>query len=189
MIGIEVMKNLAPDQDWVRVNGDYDQFHVYGDVEIHEDYVACTAALMRKAAMKCFVFPLYVHFEGYEDCMDAILLARHEFDIHYQNSGRTVLTMADGKTYHAEIPSFTVTIANEELLRKVFAKWFHFAQENCMWLITQNFALQYKDHFACIDMKKESVILLADHDAQSLSFITSDPLYRKEEQLGLLFSE
>ena len=188
MIGIEVLKNLAPDQDWGNVNGDYDQFHVYGDVEIYEDYVACTAALMRKAAIKSFVFPFYVHFEGYEDCMGAILFARHEFDIHYQNSGRTVLTMSDGKTYHAEIPSFTVTIANEELLRKVFAKWFHLAQENSMWLITQNFALQYKNNFVYMDMKKESVILLADHDAQSLSFITSDPFYRKEEQLRSIFS-
>src|SRR5699024_764853 len=116
-------------------------------------------------------------FEGYEDCIDSVLLTHNEFVIHYQNSGRTVLTMFDGKTYNAVIPSFTVTIVNEESLKKVFAKWFHLAHENCMWLITQSPDLQYKNEFAFIDMKKESVILLADHDAQSLSFITSNPLY------------
>jgi hypothetical protein len=188
-VDIEVFGNLEPDQDWVNIYGDYDQFHVYGDYDIYEDYVEYTAALMQKAATKCFMFPFYIHFEGYEDYIDSILLTRGEFEIHYQNTGRTVLTMSDGKTYNAEIPSFTVKVVNEESLKKVFAKWFHLAHENCMWLITQSFDIQYKNKFAFIDMEQESVILLADHDAQSLSFITSNRLYRKEEHLRLIFEE
>ena len=189
MMDIEVLRNLEPDQDWVNVDGYYDRFHVYGDYDICGDYVENTASLMQKAATKCFVFPFYVHFEGYEDFIDSILLIRNEYEIYYQNSGRTVLTMSDGKTYNAEIPSFTVTILNEESLKNVFTKWFHLAQENCMWLITQSFDLQYKNKFAFVDMEKESVILLADHDAQSLSFITSNPLFRNEEHLRLIFEE
>lgn len=171
------------------INGDYDQFHVYGDYNIYEDYVEYTAALMLKAAKKCFVFPFYIHFEGYEDCVDSILLNRGELEIYYRDSGRTVLTTSDEKTYNAEVPSFTIKIVNEETLKKVFIKWFHLAQENCMWLITQGFDLQYKNNFAFIDIQQESVLLLADHDAQSLSFITSNPLYQNEEQLRLIFEK
>lgn len=186
---IEVLRNLEPNQDWVNVNGYYEQFHVYGDYDIYEDYVEKTATLMQKAATKCFIYPFYIHFEGYEDNIDLILLNRGEFEIYYQNSGRTVLTTSDEKAYNAEIPSFTVKILNEDLLKKVFTKWFHLAHENCMWLITQSFDIQYKNKFAFIDMEQESVVLLADHDAQSLSFITRNPLYRKEENLRLIFEK
>lgn len=184
---IEIFKNLAPNQDWINISGDYDQYHVYGDYDIYEDYVEYTATLMQKAATKCFNFPFYIHFEGYQDEVDSILLNRGEFEIYYQDSGRTVLTMSDGKTYNAEIPSFTMKVVNEERLKKVFTKWFHLAQENCMWLITQGLDLQYRNEFAFIDMQQESIILLADHDAQSFSFITSNPPYRKEEQIRLIF--
>lgn len=185
-MSIEILKNLEPNQDWINISGDYDQFHVYGD---YEDYVEYTATLMQKAATKCFDFPFYIHFEGYEDYVDSVLLNRGEFENYYQDSGRTVLTMSDGKTYNAEIPSFTIKIVNEEILEKVFTKWFHLAQENCMWLVTQGLDLPYKNKFALIDMQQETIILLADHDAQSLSFITSNPSYQSEEQIRLVFIE
>jgi len=186
-VDVEILKNLETDQDWININGDYEQYHVYGDYDIYEDYVEYTATLMRKAAKQCFTFPFYVHFEGYEDYVDSILLNRREFEIYYKDSGRTVLTMSDGKTYNAEVPSFTIKIVNEETLDRVFTKWFHLAQENCMWLITQGLNLQYKNNFAFINIQEDSVLLLADHDAQSLSFITCNPIYQNEEQLRLIF--
>ncbi len=189
IMDIEVLKNLKAYQDWVELRGDYNQYHVHGDYDIYEDYVECTATLMQIAAKKCFNFPFYIHFEGYQDDIDSILLNRGEFEIYYKDSGRTVLTMSDGKAYNAEIPSFTIKIGNAEALEKVFVKWFHLAQENCMWLISQNLDLQYKDKFAFIDVQQDSIILLADHDAQSLSFISSNPLYYNEEQVRLIFKE
>lgn len=189
IVDIEVLRNVEPDQDWVNLHGEYDQFHVYGDYDLHEDYVEYTAALMQKAAITCFAFPFYIHFEGYEDEIDSIVLHQRDFPIYYQNSGRKVLTTSDGKTYHAEIPSFTVKIINEDSLQKAFAEWFHLAMENCMWIVTQDFDLYYKNQFAHIDMEQQSIILLADHDAHSVSFITNDPSYRKEDYLRLVFED
>ncbi|ARF18653.1 hypothetical protein [Sporosarcina ureae] len=124
---VEIFKNLKPDQDWIYINGDYDQFHVYGDYDIYEDYVEYTAALMLKAAKNCFVLPFYIHFEGYEDCVDSILLNRGELEIYYRDSGRTVLTTSNEKTYNAEVPSFTIKIVNEETLKKSVYKMVSFS--------------------------------------------------------------
>lgn len=184
-----IVKNLEPNHDWINISGEYDQFHVYGDGDIHEDLVEYTATLLRKAAIKCLNYPFYIHFEGYEDEIDSILSNREAFEIDYQDSGRTVLTMSNGKTYNAEIPSFTVNIPNEDTLKKAFNKWFHLAQENCMWVMTQGSDIQYKNKFALIEMQQEALILLADHDAQSLSLITNHPDYRTEEQVQSIFKK
>lgn len=185
-VTIEVLHNLDPKQDWVGVHGDYEQFHVYED---SEDYVEGTMKLMKKAAMKFFKFPFHIHFEGYEDEMDSELIKRDEIKIYYQNSGRTVLTTCDGKTYQAEIPSFTATISDEEELESVFAQWFHLASANSMWLITQSSHLRYKNGFATIEINQEPLILLADHDAYGFSLITNHSLYQKEDYLRLILEE
>lgn len=182
---VHLMHDLKKYQDWVTINGDYEQFHIWGD---NEDYVEDTIVLMQKAATKCFNFPFYIHFEGYDDEIDSILSKRDQFEICYQNTGRTVLTMFNGKTYHAEIPAFTVTITNNQCLKAVFAQWFYLAQHNNMWLITQSSNLYYKNKFASIDISHEPIILLPDHDAQSLSFITNKPIYQ-EAYLQAIFEE
>lgn len=180
------MHDVEKEQDWINVNGVYEQFHVWGD---NENYVKDTIFLMQNIATKCFEYPFYIHFEGYEDEIDSVLQKRDIFEIYYQTSGRTVLTMSDRKTYHAEIPSFTVAIPNDESLKNVFAEWFYMAQQNCMWLITQGPNLHYKNQFAFIDMSRESIILLTDHDAQGFLIITNNPLYREKEYLRLIFEE
>ena len=185
-MNVEIIHDLKKEQDWVAVNGDYDQFHVYGD---NEDYVEDTIGLMQKAATKCFKYPFYVHFEGYDDQVDSVLLHQDILDIYYQTSGRSVLTMSGGKTYHAAIPSFTVKIPNYESLKNVFNHWFHYAQENNMWLITQGFRLDYINKFAALETNNEPIVLVADHDAQSFSFIASHPSYRKKESLQLIFED
>lgn len=176
------MRNLNIEQDWVVFNGEYEQFHVYGD---NEDYVQDTLILMQKMATKCFKFPFYIHFEGYEDEIESILLKRDTFDIHYQNTGSTVLTMSDLKIFRAEVPCFTVTIPNAETLSAVFAEWFHLAHQNCMWVITQDFNLYYKNKSATIDLSPESITLLADHDAQGFSIITN---HSKYQDMAFLYS-
>lgn len=179
------MQNIEKEQDWIIVNGEYEQIHVWGD---NEDYVEDTLVLMQKFATKCFKYPFYIHFEGYGDEIDDVLKS-NIFEISYQLSGRTVLTTSGGKSYHAEIPSYTVTIRDGEILQKVFAEWFYLAQENCMWLITQGSNLEYKNKFATVDMSNESVVLVTDHDAQGFSVITNNPLYQEEKYLRLIFEE
>lgn len=184
-MNVQIIHDLNKEQDWLTIVGDYEQFHIYGD---NEDYVEDTILLMQKAATKCFKFPFYVHFEGYDDQIDSVL-QQDIFEIYYQTSGRSVLTMSGGKTYHAAIPAFTVKIPNYDLLKNVFNQWFHYAQENNMWLITQGSRLDYKDKFAAIETYNEPVVLVADHDAQSFSFIASHPSYRKKDSLQLIFEE
>lgn len=185
-MSIEIYYDVNSDQDWINIIGECKQFHIYQE---EEDYVESTAKLMQKAATKCFQYPFYIHFEGYEDCAEAILLKRDVFDITYQDSGRTVLTMSDWKTYHAGIPAFTVMIPNAELLKEAFKQWFHFSVENCMWAITQKSNLQYQNQFAMLKVCEEPIILIPDHDACGLSMITNDPEYQTEEAIGTLFDD
>ncbi|KAB7669936.1 hypothetical protein F9279_09320 [Bacillus sp. B1-b2] len=119
--------------------------------------------------------------------MQSILLMCNRLDIYHQKSGRKVLTMSGGKTYHAEVPSFTVKISSEQELDYVSEQWFHFAQENNMWLLTQCSSLQYKDGFATIDIGNEPTILLVDHDAQGILFITGSVYYQNKDRILSLF--
>ncbi|WP_096155633.1 hypothetical protein [Bacillus sp. FJAT-45066] len=185
-MNIHIMQDFTKDQDWIVIHGDYEQFHIWGD---NEDYVEDTVVLLQKAATSCFKFPFYIHFEGYEDDAKSVLLMRDQFEIHYQPSGRTVLTMFNGKTYHAEIPAFTITIPNSEVLKKVFTEWFYLAQQNSMWLITQGKNVYYKNKIASIEMSKEPTMLLADHDAQGLCIITNQSSYQSREGLRLIFEK
>jgi hypothetical protein len=180
---IQVIQDLEKELDWVKADGYFEHFHIVGD---NDDYVVDTISLMQKAVAKCFKYPLYIHFEGYDDIIDSVLLKRNKYKIEYRDTGRKVLTMSGGKTYHAEIPSFTIAVPNENILKSVFTHWFHLAQENNMWLITQ-YPISYRDKFAAVDMNDESIILLADHDAQSLSIVTNNPLYQEKENVRFIF--
>ncbi|AUJ26070.1 hypothetical protein A21D_03028 [Virgibacillus dokdonensis] len=186
-MGVHIMHDVEKNQDWVEVKGDYEQFYVYGD---NEDYVEDTKLLMQKMAITCFTFPLYVHFEGYEDEVESVLSHQDTFDIYYQPSGRKVLTMSGLKIYRAEIPSFMVTIPNKKALENVFSQWFHLAMENNMWLISQEAnVLYYENKFATIELKDQAIILVTEHDAQGFSVITNYPLYQDLEYLRLIFDK
>lgn len=148
---IHIMHDREKNQDWVTINGDYEQFAVWAD---EEDYVEATIKLMQKFAVRCFEFPFYLHFEGYHNEIEEILSKRNTFEISYQPSGGTVLTMSGGKTFHAEIPAFTVTIPNKQALEDAFSEWFHLAQENNMWLMTQQANVYYHNKYAAIDLTR-----------------------------------
>ena len=178
------MKNITKDQDWVNIHGEYEQFHLWGE---DEDYVEETSRLMQKIATTIYTYPFYIHFEGYEDEVEHVLLQKDQYEINYKPSGRTALTMYDGRTYHAEIPTFTITIPNKEVLKTVFEEWFYLAQQNSMWLITQGQNVYYENNFATIEMSKEPIFLLADHDAQGLSIITNQPSHQSEEKIREIF--
>ncbi|MDQ0232687.1 hypothetical protein [Metabacillus malikii] len=181
---IQIMQAENREQDWVNVKGEYEQFHIYGD---NDDYVEDTLILMKKAATHCLQYPFYLHFEGYGDEIDYVLSRSDTYNISHQLSGRKVLTMSDGKTYHAPVPSYTVQIAYEETLHKAFSDWFYLAHENHMWLMTQHSPLIYENGFAVVDISQEQTILLADHDAQSLSLVTNHPEYKGKEALRAIF--
>ncbi|QXE00640.1 hypothetical protein [Terribacillus sp. DMT04] len=182
---IQVIQDLEKELDWVKADGNFEHFHIVG---VNDDYVEDTKLLMQKAVSKCFKYPLYIHFEGYDDIIDSVLLKRNKYKIEYRDTGRKVLTMSVGKTYRAKIPSFTITVPSENILKSAFTHWFHLAQENNMWLITQ-YPISYRNKFAAVDMTKESTILLADHDAQSLSIVTNDPLYQGKENVRVIFEK
>ncbi|MEC2072563.1 hypothetical protein [Alkalihalophilus marmarensis] len=183
---VHILHDRKKEQDWVTVIGDYEHFRIWGD---QEDYVEAAIYLMQKVAVKCFQYPFYIYFEGYEDEVDSVLERRDEFDIYYQPSRRTILTMCGGKTYDAEIPSLRVTIPNNETLEKIFTQWFYLAQQNNMWLITQHTNVYNKNTFAAIDFINDSILLLADHDAQGFSVITNHPSCQQKEQFRSMIQD
>lgn len=157
-------------QDWVFVEGFNDSFSVWPEAD---DYVEETSLLMQQTADNLFQYPFFIHFEGYDDDIDEVCAKISRYDAIYQDSGRKVLTMHTRKTYHAEVPSFPIKITNRETLENVFSEWFYLARENMMWLITQKQKICYQDGFACVDAAAEPVILLADHDAQGFTLMSS----------------
>ncbi|MEK4671025.1 hypothetical protein SFC55_19090 [Niallia taxi] len=183
---IEIIQSIEKEQDWVIVDGEFEQFHISGD---NVDYVEDTINLMQKAAITCFKYPFYIHFEGYDDGITSVLAKRDKLEIYYQNTGRKVHTMSNGKSYHAEIPAYSVTIPNYEALQTAFSEWFQLAQDNNMWMITQGSCVHYESKFASTNISQEPIILIPGHDAQELIFITNQPSYQKEDSLRVIFEE
>lgn len=170
------------EQDWVEIDGKYEAFSIWPEAE---DYVEETSKLMQRTAEKLFTYPFYVHFEGYSDDIEETLSTRDTYEITYQLSGRKVLTMHANKTFNADVPSYTVKIANPETLQNVFSEWFHLASQNMMWLLTQHEALTYKNGYAFTTLEENPKMLIADHDAQGFTFI-SKAFQTKEDVLNIL---
>ncbi|ERN53767.1 hypothetical protein A33I_09825 [Alkalihalophilus marmarensis DSM 21297] len=66
---------------------------------------------------------------------------------------------------------------------------FYLAQQNNMWLITQHTNVSYKNTFAAIDLINDSILLLADHDAQGFSVLTNHPSYQQKEQIRAMIQD
>lgn len=185
-MNIEIYENRDPKPDWVHIYGDFKQFDLFGEAE---DYVEETAKIMRQVAQHCLLYPLYIHFEAYEDRVGDIMKHRHSFDMTHQLAGRSVLTMTDNKSYQAEIPSFTVKIESDAAFQQACDLWFDFAFDNCMWLVTQTAELAYEEGFAAIHLQPKAVVLLPGHDAQNLSIISNDPAFQRLEDVRNVFAE
>ena len=134
---------------------------------------------MRKLATKLFTYPFYVTFEGDEDIRKEVL-AEATIPVVYAPSGRTVLTQIGRKTFQAEVPTFTVEIANEQALNDVFKHWFHFAFDNHLWVVYQHPTLTYKQGFASITLAQQETIFVTEHDAYGFTFMTNEPHYESE---------
>lgn len=181
-MAIEILENSEFDSDWVFIQGSLRQFHVYGEAE---DYVEETAQRMQQAANHCFQFPFYVHFEGRDDeDIDWVMKHDQQFEIIYQDSGRTLSGYPKDPR---RIPVFSVTIEHKRALEEAYQLWFHLAFENCMWLVMQDQALDYGRTYASITLRPSTVVLLPNHDAQSLSFITNDPTYDSVQAIQRIF--
>lgn len=169
----------------IDVKGDFVAWAVWGEAD---DYVEETSIQMRQLACKMFQFPFYVTFESYYDTSSAIL-AETDLAISYTPSGRTVLTVIDRKMFHAEVPTFTVTISNEKVLQEVFENWFHFAFDNVLWVVYQHETLTYEDGFASISLQENETILVTEHDAQGFTFITNNRHFDDEQRLKSILQE
>lgn len=170
---------LRYDRDYsgmIQVEGYNVAFAVSGEAH---DYVEETSIRMRLVAKTLLTYPFYVTFESYED-MQHDILAQSDVPIHYAPSGRTVLTQIGRKTFQAEVPTFTVKIANEQALNDVFKHWFHFAFDNHLWVVYQHPTLTYKQGFASITLAQQETIFVTEHDACGFTFMTNEPHYESE---------
>lgn len=181
---IDIFEDKDPEQALVHIHGDYKLFDLYSE---EEDYAEETAKMTRKVAQHCFTYPLYIHFEAYDDCIDDVMKYHHTFEITHQLAGRTVLTMTDKKTYKAEVPSFTVKTDDYQAFQQACDLWFQFACDNSMWMVTQTAELAYENGFASIHLKPNTVVLLPGHDGQILSLITNDATFQSVENLRSIF--
>ncbi|KAB8139464.1 hypothetical protein F9U64_00060 [Gracilibacillus oryzae] len=135
---------------------------------------------MQKFAIKLFSFPFYLHFEAYDDSIEDILEHRGCFSIHYRDSGRKVLTFSDGKSYRAEVPSFTIEITDSRQLAEAFRKWFDFACGNNMWVLTQNAGIDYINNYASFT---DPLILYTNHDAYGITLLSQDHRFQTAKQV------
>lgn len=174
------------DYEWlINLKGEYIAYAVSGEAY---DYVEETSERLRKLAQKLYKFPFYLHFESYYDSPQWILEEK-DFDIRYQPSGRTVLTQSGRKLFEAEVPAFTVKISNVELLDKAFELWFQYAFDNHLWALTQEDTIMYEGGFAAIELMKDEVVLVTEHDACGFTVLTNDQAFQQETTLRALLNE
>ena len=182
---INLLKYNKDYEGFINIKGEYIAYAVSGEAY---DYVEETSERLRKLAQKLYKFPFYLHFESYYDSPQWILQER-DFDIHYQPSGRTVLTQSGRKLFEAEVPAFTVKISNVELLDKAFELWFQYAFDNNLWVLTQEDTIVYEGGFAAIELMKDEVILVTEHDAYGFTVLTNDKTFQQEKTLRVLLDE
>ena len=170
---------LRYDRDYsgmIQVAGYTVAFAVSGEAH---DYVEETSIHMRLVAKKLLTYPFYITFES-SDGMQHDILAQADLPIHYAPSGRTVLTQSGRKLFQAEVPTFTVEIANEQVLNDVFEHWFHVAFDNHLWVVYQYPTLTYEQGFAFLTLTLQETILVTEHDAYGFTFMTNEPHYESE---------
>lgn len=170
---------LRYDRDYsgmIQVAGYSVAFAVSGEAH---DYVEETSMRMRLVAKKLLTYPFYLTFESYDE-MEGDILAKTDLPIHYAPSGRTVLTQRGRKLFQAEVPTFTVEIANEQALNDVFEHWFYLAFDNHLWVVYQHPTLTYKQGFAFMTLTPQETILVTEHDAYGFTFMTNEPHYESE---------
>ena len=182
---INLLKYNKDYEGFINIKGKYIAYAVSGEAY---DYVEETSERLRKLAQKLYKFPFYLHFESYYDTPKWILQER-DFEIRYKPSERTVLTQPGRKLFEAEVPAFTVKISNVELLDKAFELWFQYAFDNNLWVLIQEDTIVYEDGFAAIELMKDEVILVTEHDAYGFTVLTNDKTFQQEKTLRVLLDE
>lgn len=185
MINLLKYDDAANRTGMIDVKGEFVAWAVWGEAQ---DYVEETSVRLRQLARQLFRYPIYVTFESYYDT-SADILAETDLSISYTPSGRTVLTQTGKEIFQAEVPTFTVTILNEQMLHKVFENWFHLAFDNNLWVVYQHDTLTYEDGFAAISLQENETILVTEHDAQGFTFITNNRHFDDEQRLKSTLQE
>lgn len=139
------------------------------------DYVAETSVRLRQFAKQQFTYPFYIHFESDADAVTDILQHMNA-PIQYKPSGRTVTTQIGRACFQAEVPAFTVEIAEEAALHEVFDYAFHHAFNNHFWAITQHNSVTYEHGFPNITLQRNELVLLTEHDAYGFTVVTNEQL-------------
>ena len=76
-----------------------------------------------------------------------------------------------------------------ELLDKAFELWFQYAFDNNLWVLTQEDTIVYEGGFAAIELMKDEVILVTEHDAYGFTVLTNDKTFQQEKTLRVLLDE
>lgn len=87
------------------------------------------------------------------------------------------------------MPSFTVKISDEAVLKQAFPLWFQNAFDNHLWVLTQENSLQSEDSFAQIELKEDEIILITEHDASGITVVTNKQVFQQEEALRNVLAE
>lgn len=180
MVNVMLLDN--PKDKRMKVTGNYLRFQVWGNAA---DYTEETAELMQQMARHCFAFPFYVHVEtfGDQESMQEMLAFQKHVKLTFRSSGKKIWTMQGGMPVHEELPSFSLQVNDAEELKLVFEEWFHMAQQNFLWVVSQGADVQYEDGTIVFDMLKDSVVLMAEHDGYGFSVITNAEGFKEKREI------
>ncbi|RJS61137.1 hypothetical protein [Bacillus sp. PK3_68] len=131
-----------------------------------DDYTKATEETAKALAKKLFDYPFYLHFEAYDDMKEQLLKEWQPYQIRYQDSKRTVLTMTALKVYSAEVPAFSLAICDEAALEKVFKELFYLPIQNEAFTLSQCEQMHYQRGYQFVDLKEDEAIIAFAHDAQ-----------------------
>ncbi|WP_100329990.1 hypothetical protein [Bacillus xiapuensis] len=162
--------------DGIEVKNAAHTFHICGEAD---DYVKATEELAKALAKELFDYPFYLHFEAYDDMKEELMREWQPQNIRYQHTNRTVLTMTNGCTYHAEVPAFSLAIHNEEELEEFLAELFYLPAQNEAFTLSQRPHMTYCDGYQSIDLKDGEAVIAFGHDAQGCIVYSNKECFSK----------
>lgn len=183
---LSILTYEALEENFIRIDGQGKQFAISRNAA---DYVEETKIMLQNSTQKLLGFPFTIHFEGYDDEAAHVLDIASSLDITMKWSGRTVLTTSAGKTFHRNIPAYSVTVYNQQQLEKVFNEWFYLASHNQIWCVTKgrNFVCE-ANGFPKVSLEDEPLFFVADHDAYGFLLYTSCTDLQDESVIHTLFA-